>query len=208
MTQPPIVPGPYNPQQGWDPPPGPYTLANSLPVAPPRPRSPRWVLPLVVFLVIMVVGLGVLLLYPVLRPAAHSTPLDAPTTTHPPATTEASAPLGIITGAFALFDKSKGWKDSDTCTGSGGFSDIKTGAQIKVTGPTGETLGLGELLPGGTAHKLGTKVACVWFIHIGGVPTGKGFYGIEITHRGVVQYAEKDLFGPGAELTLTLGDEG
>jgi hypothetical protein len=181
-------------------------MTNMLPV--PKPRAPGWVLPVSVFLIIMALALTALLLYPLLRPAARTAPLAAPTTTHPPATTEASTPLAVITGAFALFDKSKGWKDGDTCTGSGGFSDIKTGAQIKVTGPTGETLGLGELLPGGTAHKLDTKVACVWFIHIGSIPTGKGFYGIEITHRGIVQYAEKELFAPGAELTLTLGDEG
>lgn len=105
MTQPPIVPGPYDPQQGWGPQPGPYTLANVLPAS--KPPSPRWVVPLVVFLVIMVVGLTALLLVPKLWPSSSLRPVAAspgPTQTALRAAYESCGQVGEISdGDRTLF---------------------------------------------------------------------------------------------------------
>lgn len=77
---------------------------------------------------------------------------------------------------------------------------ITGGGAVTVTNADGKTIGLGSMSKGKT---VGTADLCAFFFTVPGVPDGRSFYGIEVTHRGVVQYTLKQMkAGP----VLTLGD--
>ena len=80
------------------------------------------------------------------------------------------------------------------CTGAGGFSDIGEGAQVVVSDDTGHTLTIVHLGAGS-----GTIITCS-FPFTATVPAGKGFYGISVSHRGVVKFSEAEV--PSAALSL------
>lgn len=71
---------------------------------------------------------------------------------------------------------------TDDCWGSGGYGDLKQGAQITVTDAGGKVIALGQL---GAGRMSGD--ACVMLFTLD-VPAGHDFYGVEISHRGVVRY--------------------
>lgn len=75
--------------------------------------------------------------------------------------------------------------DGVQCAGRGGYDDIRPGAQVVVTDAAGSTIALGELRGG---HFEGTS--CVLEFTVRGVPTGQAFYGVEVSHRGRLQYTE------------------
>ena len=197
MTQPPIVPGPYDPQQGWAPPPGAHTPANALPVS--KPPAPRWVLPLVIFLVIMVVGLAALLLVPKLwaaRPVAH--PLPAATT--PKSTPSPTVSTFTVTGGLRLIDKKAHWKLGSACSGSGGFQDIHPGADVALSAG-GLDVALSPLEPGLAFEDDDLSTFCQFVFTLKGVPAGKGIYTLTIGHR-TSKFTEDELRG---DVSLTLG---
>lgn len=82
--------------------------------------------------------------------------------------------------------------DGHCDTGLPGFTDIHGGTQIIVTDGAGKTLAIGRL-GSGTAMK---KSLCLYDFSITDVPGGEGFYGIEVAHRGRVQYSRADLDKP------------
>lgn len=82
------------------------------------------------------------------------------------------------------------------CVGDGGYSDIAPGAQVVVTDDTGKTVGVGSL---GAGSWIGSH--CEWPFEVE-VPDGSAFYGVEVSHRGRVQYPADELAEP---ITLTLG---
>lgn len=83
-----------------------------------------------------------------------------------------------------------------SCTGSGGYSDIAEGAQVVITDDSGQTLAITHLEPGA-----GDQFSCE-FAFRADVPPGRGYYGVEVTHRGVVKEREVDLGG----IAISLGD--
>jgi hypothetical protein len=92
--------------------------------------------------------------------------------------------------------------DGIACDGTseaagGGYSDVATGVQVVVSDSAGKTIAVGALSRGATKGQ-----SCVMPFTVGGVPAGKGFYGVEIGHRGRLQYPEADLRHG---LALTLG---
>jgi hypothetical protein len=89
--------------------------------------------------------------------------------------------------------------DGQRCAGRGGFDDVHEGAQVVLTDASGTTLAVGALLPG-----LIQSDGCVFAFAIQNVPSGKGFYGVTVSHRGTLQYSE-DRLKQGA-LAFTLGD--
>lgn len=117
-----------------------------------------------------------------------------------------SAPAAkVVTGTLTLTDEDGiDWSSSAGCFGTGGYDDVRSGAQVVITDPAGKTVALGKLdqgvldgtVPGRTAD------LCKFTFAVTGVPTGHGFYGVEVAHRGRVQYPEQQLF---AALSLTLG---
>ncbi len=179
----------------------PYQMPEALPVA--KPKRPGWVVPVVAVLVVLVAGLGAAAAWLLARPQPAIVPVSAPAPV--PATSGVSFGDASknLTGTFTLYDDGQRWKDNAPCTGKGGFADIQTGAQVKVSDPTGKLLALGELKGPSYAHNFGGRVGCLWVISIDDVPTGRGFYGIEISHRGVIQYPESEVFAAlGVDLTL------
>lgn len=124
----------------------------------------------------------------------------------PVAVAATSAPAArVVTGTLTLTDEDGiDWSSSAGCFGTGGYDDIRGGVQVVITDPAGGTVALGKLdqgkldgtVPGQTAD------LCKFTFAIQGVPAGKGFYGVEVSHRGRVQYPERQLFGA---LALTLG---
>jgi len=84
------------------------------------------------------------------------------------------------------------------CYGTGGYSDLRPGAQVVVADADGKTLAIGELGVGS-----GAAVACVLPFTVTGVPAGKKFYGVSVSHRGTVQFTEAELK---AGASLTIGD--
>jgi hypothetical protein len=110
------------------------------------------------------------------------------------------APFGTdnfnVYGSLQL-NGSDGISHSGTvCQGTDGYDDIQVGAEVVVSDDSGKTLAIGDLT---TSTYDGS---CSFTFAVKGVPTGKKFYGVEVTHRGDVQFTEQQLkAGP----TLTLG---
>lgn len=88
---------------------------------------------------------------------------------------------------------------STSCYGSGGYDDLREGTGVVVTDAAGTTIAVGSL-GRGTYSTFGT-LDCVLPFTVE-VPTGKGFYGIEVAHRGAVKFAEPDL----GRVRLAIGD--
>ncbi|MGC4769187.1 hypothetical protein ACLQ25_09430 [Micromonospora sp. DT44] len=96
------------------------------------------------------------------------------------------------------------WDATTGCQGSGGYDDVTPGAQVTITDAAGATVGLGKLGNGilETAAGAATADGCKFTFTVKDVPTGKDFYGVEVSHRGKVQYPEQQVFGA---LALTIG---
>ncbi|MFF5201757.1 hypothetical protein ACFY3B_19360 [Micromonospora parva] len=124
---------------------------------------------------------------------------------NPPAATTTGPVTRTVTGTLMLDDPSGfAWHSTTGCSGTGGYNDVSPGAQVIVTDSTGATVGLGKLSTGILETAPGATAAdgCKFSFIVQDVPTGKGFYGVEVAHRGSVQYPEQQLFGA---LSLTLG---
>lgn len=98
-----------------------------------------------------------------------------------------------VTGSNVL-DATEG----QSCTGDGGYDDIRAGAQVVVTSD-GETVAVGELA-GGRIRRAG---ADCWFgFSVEDVPGDRGFYSVEVAGRGELTYPRDEIATP---LKLTLG---
>lgn len=176
QDQPPVIPGsPYQPQ-------------NYAPVPPSafyqRPPRKRWVVPVIVALSVALAAAIGAVTWLLLQPAA------------------AAGGTFVVTGDLTLDSGDRGVQPIDSgCQGSGGFSDIAQGTAVTVSDSTGATIALGRLDHGRNDGSLG-RAMCSFTFTVAGVPAGKGFYGVEVSHRGRVQYTEAELSRP---LKLTLG---
>jgi len=103
----------------------------------------------------------------------------------------------VVNGTLTLHDEDLS-AGLDGCGGQGGYSDINAGADVTVTDGAGAIVGLGHL---GSPDQVGSE-DCSFPFSVSDVPAGKGFYGVEVSHRGSLKYAEADLASP---LELTLG---
>ena len=86
--------------------------------------------------------------------------------------------------------------EAGSCSGSGGYSDIAEGAQVVITDDAGATLAITHLTAG-----TGDNFSCS-FSFSTAVPAGKGYYGIQVTHRGVVKEPESSV----TSVTISLGN--
>lgn len=161
----------------------PYALSTVMPA--PKPSRPRWVIPVVVGLVALLLVAGGTIAYLMLR--------------RPGATGGPAAGTMTVKGTLSVDGDDRTRFDGEPCSLSGGYADIAEGTSVVVTDSTGKTVAIGHLGPGHGAF--GTN-DCVFDFKVDGVPTGLRFYGIEASHRGRVQFAEADLAKP---VTLTLG---
>lgn len=105
-----------------------------------------------------------------------------------------------VKGELTLTDKDAGWYGGAVaCHGSGGYDDIRQGAQIVVSDAAGKTLAIGSL---GQGTATGTTT-CVFPVKVHVKSGGGDFYAVEVSHRGRVQYTADEIRQP---LHLTLGN--
>ena len=88
----------------------------------------------------------------------------------------------IVAGTVRLTGQS-GFTVGQPCTGTGDYADLHDGAEVVVSGPDGERLGVGQLNAGtGTAE--GDAVWCVWTFFVVDVSAEPDAYDVEVTDRG------------------------
>ena len=150
-------------------------------------------------------AVGALLL---LRPSGDATPVAAAASAvTPSAAPKALAVEGVIElglGDFVWDKIGQVGQPGPWCAGEGGYDDIAVGAPVKVTDADGSIVGRGELdvsLLAGFSEA-GTPTSCELKFTVSGVPAGKGFYSVEVSHRGAVTFDEADLAEP---VKLSLG---
>jgi hypothetical protein len=73
------------------------------------------------------------------------------------------------------------------CQGKGGYQDIGPGAAVTVTDESGSLLAKGKLERGSEYPEF-----CVMGFDVDGVPAGKKFYKVEVSHRGQMSYTEAE----------------
>lgn len=76
------------------------------------------------------------------------------------------------------------------CVAGGGYADIN-GAQVVVTDPAGKTIATSQLPSSGILRDA-NGFMCEFAFSVD-VPGGHDFYGIEVSHRGRLQYSEGQL---------------
>ncbi|MFE5300692.1 hypothetical protein [Streptomyces sp. NPDC056632] len=91
-----------------------------------------------------------------------------------------------LTGTF-LLTRNVISDGASGCKGSDGFDDITEGAAVTVYDASGTVIATGGL---GESTKTGTT--CRFDVLVPDVPTGQGFYKVEITHRGTLQISESE----------------
>ena len=138
----------------------------------PAPKRPIW--PLLILAAAVLIVAGVIGGYFLLRPAS----------------------MIAVTGSLELSTSSAATL-AGHCAGSGPYGDIVPGATVTITDAAGTTVALGSLGTGNVT----TNKTCGFPFALS-VPAGKGFYGIEVSHRGRLQLTEAKLAGP---IQLTLG---
>jgi hypothetical protein len=86
-------------------------------------------------------------------------------------------------------------REGKECIAGGGYGDIK-GAQIVVSDPSSKTIATGSLPVSGTVRSVtqpdGTEYVCEYLFGLI-VPGGHDYYGVEVSHRGRLQYSEGQL---------------
>ncbi|MEO3863693.1 hypothetical protein [Acrocarpospora sp. B8E8] len=105
-----------------------------------------------------------------------------------------------VKGAITVTNTAGGGWDSPSgvCQLSDGYNDINEGAQVVVSDASAKTLAIGRLGRG----NLTEPFSCSFSFTVSGVPAGEKSYGVEVSHRGRIQYPAAELAQP---LALTLG---
>ncbi|MER7131358.1 hypothetical protein [Streptosporangium saharense] len=131
----------------------------------------------------------------VLIAGCSSTPAAAPSPTPVPLTVGGtmSVPGSSLIGGLDSNPK--------PCVTTGGYSDIREGAQVVITDEASKTIALGSLEAGKPDSQ--NPARCVFPFSVQNVPAGRPFYGIEVSHRGRLQYTAEQI---AMSLQLTLGD--
>lgn len=192
MTAPGWYPDPSNPgmQRWWDgsqwgPPapiqaqmtPAPESLPTDAP--PPEPAKNRTKLIAIVVAVVVVVGAGV----------GIAVAVGGGDTKHSFSTTGTMEVDGAARTVGDLdIDEADIIYKGTKCFTTGGYDDISKGTQVTVSDENGKTVGVGELSDG-----VYSEGACSFPFTIKDLPAGRKFYKVEVSHRGGIQYTEKQM---------------
>lgn len=163
----------------------PHPHAEAEPAVAP-PRSPGWLVPLLAVVALVLVAETAVMTWALTR-----TPAPVRVT---------SGPAIAVHGSLKLTSPGLGETGSG-CQGGEGYSDIHAGTQVTITDPAGVVLAIGQLGPGLPIVVDGFR-SCVFRFTAISAPSGKGIYGIEVSHRGVMRFEEARLAG---DIELTLG---
>ncbi|MBD0838202.1 hypothetical protein ICC28_05735 [Streptomyces sp. TRM68416] len=74
------------------------------------------------------------------------------------------------------------------CQGGDGYDDIFEGTAVTVYDGAGTVIATGQL----GESTLESDGTCTFEVSVGDVPAGKGFYKVEVSHRGTVQLSEAE----------------
>lgn len=95
------------------------------------------------------------------------------------------------------------------CVTDGGYSDIRTGAQVTVADSAGKAIALGALESGYVTEVFGPGTAvegmaykCSFGFTVNDVPSSEQIYSVGVSHRGKVNFTRDKLNEP---LALTIG---
>jgi hypothetical protein len=109
---------------------------------------------------------------------------------------KSAAPV-TVSGLLRLFDSESTLNalltGTTKCNGVGGFSDVADGADVVISDDSGKTLAIAHLQAGFAVIPKSASGSHCDFAFSAEVPSGKGFYGVQVTHRGVVKIAEAAL---------------
>jgi hypothetical protein len=136
----------------------------------PAPRRPGWLVPVVTAAVALVLGVGGTLVVLSLAGGTDAVP---------------------VRGEVRLRLSEANFQEHDNCFGTGGYTDLRGGASVVVTDAAGVTIAVTSLRAGEIDLSGEPDVCALRFE--AQVPAGKGFYGVEVTHRGRVQIPEAQL---------------
>ncbi|WP_331728602.1 hypothetical protein [Streptomyces sp. NBC_00158] len=83
---------------------------------------------------------------------------------------------------------------SGNCGGVGGYNDLRTGASVTVYGKAGAIVSTGSLGASspGSMSTTAAQQTCSFSVSVDGVPTGEGFYQVEVSHRGKISISEAE----------------
>ncbi|MFI5713380.1 hypothetical protein [Kribbella sp. NPDC051620] len=95
------------------------------------------------------------------------------------------------------------------CVTDDGYSDISSGAQVRVEDSAGKVIALAALQAGHVSEVFGPGTAvegmaylCVFGFTVNDVPAEEKIYSVEVTHRGKISFTREKLNEP---IALTLG---
>lgn len=118
-----------------------------------------------------------------------------------------TAPVPTLTGTLLLRQEVNEFSGAP-CGGTGGYSDVREGAQVTVTDGESAIVGVGRLGPGVTQENRRTSATvysyCTFAFSVPSIPD-RPFYKIEVAHRGALSYAHDDLAAKNWTVGLTLG---
>lgn len=104
-----------------------------------------------------------------------------------------------VTGTMVLTSTDVDWTAS-TCNGSGGYSDIREGANIVAKDGAGKVLGTANL-KGDPAGSSAAKCSYTWTMNV----PDADFYVFTLGRRGDITYSKDELAGAGWTVGLTIG---
>jgi hypothetical protein len=171
---------------------------------PPQKRNRTFVVAMVVA-VLVVAAAAAAITVGLTRGNDKPTSRSLSTLTPTPAVFQVLGVIRLQLGGFTWGEAG----DSDLrCHGYQGFADIQPGAQVVVRDSHGATVAIGSLAQGtaeniedsGSGFKRATT--CALPFTVDGVPAGKGFYSVEVSHRGQMPYSEDAMHSP---ISLSLG---
>jgi hypothetical protein len=138
----------------------------------------------------------------------HSSSKATPAATPAAATSSASSSAAdfTLTGKLTLkWSRGAFVRDeSGACAGSGGYSDISSGAAVTIADQTGTVIATGQLGDGhADVSDAGSPIDCVFSFTVPNVPDGKTFYGVTVSHRGAIQFSADR--AKGGDVALSIG---
>lgn len=102
------------------------------------------------------------------------------------------ASRATLTGTMVLEDGFE-LDGDDRCSGTGGYSDVREGAQLTVSDESGTVLGVAEFSPGNVdPYDVGDESFCQFAFVAAGLPRAD-FYVFELGRRGDLTYSLGDM---------------
>jgi hypothetical protein len=128
-----------------------------------------------------------------------------------------STPHHTLTGTILLLGQHRSlvMNDGDPCVGSGGYDDMREGTDVVVKDQSGKIIATSALETGKAtnvdsagysgSYSSGTaSFNCEFNFTVKDLPD-EAFYGVEVSHRGMITHSRQDLEKDGWRLPLTLG---